>query len=344
VSELSPGNKPTLTDGFPTSIYTAEPGYTALPEWAELAKKMYGYVTYPISIANRTQISAFAALTHIKHPIFGSYLTSAPYSSYGGIWFKDLESANILSTEIKKLAVLLGADYAMARFRGAVPTIWDGWIGSPIYQTYRINLADQGGLEQYSSNHRNHIRKALKKGFEIQIGGAELIEDTYQGLARSMRELGSPYHSKSYLTEMCSILNRKIDLAVVRFGSKIVGAGVFIRHGKEVINLHANILREFRQHYAGEFFYWFMIQHYHEVGLDYFDLGRSLVGSGNEIFKLKWNPQVAPLNYWYYMPKGGNIPEMNQKSPKFQLAIAVWRHLPQFLVNQIGPHLINGIA
>ncbi|HWS23395.1 MAG TPA: GNAT family N-acetyltransferase [Anaerolineales bacterium] len=344
MSELSSENCSTQTDKFPPSPYSAEPGYTALSDWANLVKKIYGYQSYPISVENENQITAFAILTHIKHPIFGSYLTSAPYSSYGGVWFKDLQSAKLLSIEIEKLTKTLRANYTMVRFRGDISPVWDGWAASTIYQTYRIELDNHLGLEQYSPNHRNHVRKALKKGFAIQIGGAELIEDAFEGLSRSMHELGSPYHSKSYLAEMCSLMDGKIDLAVVRYGKLVAGAGVFIRHGQEVINLHANILRDFRQLYAGEFFYWSMIENYRRAGLEYFDLGRSLIGSGNEIFKLKWNPQVESLNYWYYLPKGGDIPELNQKSPKFQIAIAVWKRLPQFLVNQIGPHLINGIA
>jgi hypothetical protein len=74
------------------------------------------------------------------------------------------------------------------------------------------------------------------------------------------------------------------------------------------------------------------------------DLGRSLNGSGNETFKLKWHPRKEPLSYWYYLPQGGPIPELNQKSPKFQFAIRVWKMLPAFLVHAMGPFLIGGIA
>jgi hypothetical protein len=73
-------------------------------------------------------------------------------------------------------------------------------------------------------------------------------------------------------------------------------------------------------------------------------MGRSLNGSGNETFKFKWKPRKAPLAYWYYLPKGGAVPELNQKSPKFQLAIWLWKRLPSFVVRAWGPQLIRGIA
>ena len=74
------------------------------------------------------------------------------------------------------------------------------------------------------------------------------------------------------------------------------------------------------------------------------DMGRSLNGSGNETFKFKWKPRKVPLAYWYYLPKGGDIPELNQKSPKFQFAIWVWKRSPAFVVRAVGPHLINGLV
>lgn len=337
---------PQDTGEFFSSAVIPEPGYPAKQDWAKLIKKVYGYKTYPIKILNGNGLAGFAALTHIKHPIFGSYLTSAPYSSYGGVWFRDKDSADILSQEIKRLTQNLNANYAVLRFRGRPSAELDGWNQSPIYNTYRISLHNQNDTElgQYSPNHRNHIRKSLKKGFDIQIGSTELIRDTYIGISRTMRQLGSPYHSQNYLTEMCSNLKGSVDLAVLTYGKNIVGAGVFIRHADEVINLHANILREYRPLYAGEFFYWSMIQYYKKAGQKIFDLGRSLEGSGNETFKLKWEPEVTPLSYWYYLPDGRQLPDLNQKSPKFQAAIAVWKRLPQFLVDWIGPHIINGIA
>ena len=109
-------------------------------------------------------------------------------------------------------------------------------------------------------------------------------------------------------------------------------------------NLHANILRDFRSNYAGEFLYWSMLEHYCQKGLQVCDMGRSLNGSGNETYKTKWRPRKVPLAYWYYLPKGGPIPELNQKSAKFQFAIRVWKLLPAFVVRALGPHVIRGIV
>ena len=109
-------------------------------------------------------------------------------------------------------------------------------------------------------------------------------------------------------------------------------------------NLHANILRRFRSEYAGEFLYWSLIERYCQHGFKIFDLGRSLIGSGNETFKMKWKPRRQLLAYWYALMPGHALPDLNQKSPKFQFAIQMWKRLPSFVVRLLGPFLIKGLA
>jgi hypothetical protein len=73
-------------------------------------------------------------------------------------------------------------------------------------------------------------------------------------------------------------------------------------------------------------------------------MGRSLIGSGNEVFKMKWNPEKQKLAYWYYLRKMQDVPSLNQKNPKFRAAIWMWQRMPAFIVRLIGPFLIRGLA
>jgi hypothetical protein len=125
---------------------------------------------------------------------------------------------------------------------------------------------------------------------------------------------------------------------------KPTGAGVFILHGRTATNLHANILKRYRSDYAGEFLYWKVIERYCQQGVQVFDLGRSLLGSGNETFKMKWKPRKEMLSYWFSLKAGIELPALNQKNPNFALAIAAWKQLPNFIVRPLGPLLIRGLA
>lgn len=340
--KLSPSHPLTLPDALSSAA-----AFTALDSWSGLVREIYGYETHRFEAIQANEVTGILALTHVRHPLFGNYLATSPFGSFGGFAFSSNGARDLLLKEAKLLADDLGVDYATVRFEEPEESPAAGWVPHPVYSTYRVDLLPdpEKMLGAFSSDHRNHIRKSLKKGFAMEFGHMDLLHDAYECLARSMHELGSPYHAKTYLRRMADMLGDALEfVAMYDEHRELAGAGVFITQGQVVTNLHANILKKFRSDYAGEFLYWSVLERYARRGLRILDLGRSLNGSGNETFKMKWKPRKVPLAYWYYLPKGGQIPELNQKSPKFQFAIWVWQRLPAFAVQVLGPHLIRGIV
>ncbi len=321
--------------------------FTALDSWTGLVREIYGYKTHRFEAVRQNEVKGILALTHVQHPIFGNYLATSPFGSFGGFAYSSLEARDALLDHARALAIEMNVHYATVRFEATEASPAAGWVPHPVYSTYRVELLSEPEkmLNAFSSDHRNHIRKSVKKGFAIKFGRMDLLDDAYECLAHSMHELGSPYHAKVYLQRMAEILKDTLEFVTVSDArGELAGAGVFISQGETVTNLHANILQKFRSDYAGEFLYWSVLERYSQKGLRVLDLGRSLNGSGNETFKMKWKPRKVPLAYWYYLPKGGEIPELNQKSPKFQFAIWMWKRLPAFAVRMLGPHLIRGIV
>jgi len=322
-------------------------GFVGLDSWMFFTQEIYGFPVYRIVSESDNMINGWLAFVRVKHPILGDYLVTSPFGSYGGFGYADNAVRDVLLDKARALANDLGVEHVTVRFEAGEENPPEGWVQHPNYSTFFIELSPdtEALLRSFSSDHRNHVRKSLKKGFSIRFGRLDLLDDTYECLARSMHELGSPYHNKEYLRTMAEFLGDALEFAVMYDPrGKPAGAGVFISHEEMVTNLHANILREFRSNYAGEFLYWSALERYCKKEFKEFDLGRSLIGSGNEVFKLKWKPRKQVLAYWYYLPKGGKIRELNQKSPKFQMAIWLWQRMPAFIVRLIGPYLIKGIA
>lgn len=331
---------------LPESL-TRSAGFVGSDSWLTFVHKVYDFPVYRSVSQTNNKIDGWLALVRIRHSIFGDYLTTSPFGSYGGFAYSSIASRDALLHQAQKLANDLNVEYINIRFDAREATPPADWIQHPIYATYCADLLPDPNqlISIYSSDHRNHIRKSLKKGFSIKFGHLNLLDDTYEGLARSMHELGSPYHSKIYLRRMAESLDKSLEFAVLYDArGELAGAGVFICQGDMITNLHANIFQRFRSDYAGEFLYWSVIERYCRKGSKMFDLGRSLIGSGNETFKMKWKPIRIPLAYWYYLPRGGHIPELNQKSPRFQFAIWLWKRLPSFAVRFLGPFLIKGLA
>jgi FemAB-related protein (PEP-CTERM system-associated) len=322
-------------------------GFVGLDPWLTFIHKVYGYPVYRIASQLNKEVVGWLAVVRVQHPVFGDYLTTSPFGSYGGFAYSSVSSRDALLDKARALANELGVGHVNIRFDAGDETPPEGWVQHPIYATYRADLSSDHDklISVYSSDHRNHIRKSLKKGFSIKFGHLELLDDVYESLARSMHELGSPYHDKSYLRAMAESLGDALEFAVVYDSHhELAGAGVFIFQGDVITTLHANILRRYRPEYAGEFLYWSAIERYSRRGCKVFDLGRSLIGSGNEVFKLKWKPRKQLLAYWYALMPGHALPELNQKNPKLQFAIWMWKHMPAFVVRLMGPFLIKGVA
>jgi FemAB-related protein (PEP-CTERM system-associated) len=333
---------------WPLSL-TVPATFTTLDSWSAVVHHCYRYQVYRFETEIESRVTGILALTHIRHPIFGNYLTTSPFGSYGGFAFVSSEARDLLLAEARLLAAEIGVEYVNIRWSDETADYQPppGWIQHPTYATYRLDLTPDPEtlMPTFSSDHRNHIRKSQKKGFILKFGHLDLIDDAYEALARSMHELGSPYHAKTYLHQLAESMGEMLEFAVLFApDGKLAGAGVFIVHGKTVTNLHANILRNYRSEYAGEFLYWNVIERYCQKGFQVFDIGRSLIGSGNETFKMKWRPRKEILAYWYALKPGAEIPALNQKNPKFAIAINTWKHLPAFIIRPIGPFLISGLA
>jgi FemAB-related protein (PEP-CTERM system-associated) len=325
--------------------------FTVLDAWTNLSRRIYRFPVHRLETEQESGVNGLLALVEIKHPLLGHYLTTSPFGSYGGFSYSSPEAHNALLTGARQLGDELGVEYISLRFNAGdgeeTQTPPEGWVHTPLYATYLMDLCPEPEslLPNFGSDHRNHIRKSLKRGFAVKFGHLDLLDDAYEGLARSMHELGSPYHSKAYLRAMAESLGETLEF-VVLYGpkAKIAGAGVFIAHGSVITNLHANILRRYRSNYAGEFLYWKVIERYCQKGFQVFDIGRSLIGSGNETFKMKWKPRKQPLAYWYSLQPGAELPHLNQQNPRFRFAIATWKRLPGFVVRPLGPFLIRGLA
>ncbi len=322
--------------------------FTATDAWGHLAEATYGFRSYRFETRAHGAVSGLLSLTHIRHPLFGHYLTTAPYGSYGGFAFAGAEPRDSLLERAAELATHLNVDHVNVRFapdtESASPS---GWLSQPIYATYRMDLSPDTDamLGRFGSDHRNHVRKSLKKGFVVRFGHLDLLDAAYEVLALSMQELGSPFHGKAYLRTLAKLFGDRLEFCVMERGDgTVAGAGVLIRHGTVINNLYANILRAHRSDYAGEFLYWKIIERYTGLGCETFDLGRSLTGSGNETFKMKWKPQRVPLAYWYCLRGGRQLPNLNQANPRFATAIRLWKQMPRWVVRPLGPLIIRGIA
>lgn len=178
--------------------------YVGLDSWMNFVHEMYQHRIHRLTATENNQTLGALSLIEIKHPVFGHYLATAPFGNYGGFAFENESARNKLLESASQLAKEIEAEYVSIRFDESASSPLDHWIQHPAYQTYLIDLTPNPDdlLKKFSSDHRNHVRKSLKKGFQIRFGHLDLLDNAYEAIAKSMHELGSPYHSKTYLRKM----------------------------------------------------------------------------------------------------------------------------------------------
>jgi len=315
--------------------------------WPEFMKTHYNFDQFRSVSEQNDKIDGAITLTLANHTIFGKYLVTAPFANYGGFYFENQQSLNCLVQYSEKICAEHDANYVVLRHIYGHADLPSGWKKNDIYATYIIDLEndpDEIFHNSIKKRARRDVNKALRESFQIKFGTYNLVDDFWNTITRSMQELGSPYHSKKYLTDLFDIwgMDAQIGVAYTQEGEPF-GCCLLMFHKETAVLLHANILQKFRAMCSGDFLYWSVISECCKQGFSHLDMGRSLIGSGNEKYKLKWKPTVYPLHYWYYLKEGESIPNINQGNPKYRIPREIWKRLPLFVQKNLGPYMISGI-
>ncbi len=184
-------------------------------------------------------------------------------------------------------------------------------------------------------------------------GGAELLDDFYTVYARTMRDLGSPPHSRKFFALLIELFEDQVEIHSVRDGPRALAAGLTLRHGGSVHLPWAGNDRRFRHTSANTLLYWSMLQAACRNGAGVFDFGRSTVDGGTYQFKKQWGATAIPL-HWHYIlsdrpAESSSTDDANGVAPPassgpLNFAQACWRRMPLWLSNRLGPRIIRKLA
>ena len=67
--------------------------------------------------------------------------------------------------------------------------------------------------------------------------------------------------------------------------------------------------------------------------------GAATVDSGTYRFKSQWGAVPQQLHWHYCLEPGVALPKLNHSNPKYARAAAIWRSMPLWCANLIGPHI-----
>lgn len=311
--------------------------------WKTVIEKSFCHRAYYLVARNSEGlIVGVLPLVHMKSLLFGNFLISIPFFNYGGLLCGSPEAESALLAEAERIKVEIKASHIELRHMG-----WE-YQGVPSKTgkvTMIMELAQDidSQWKAFNAKLRNQIRKAEKSGLRVVAGGAELLDGFYTVFCRNMRDLGTPVYGKEFFDNVLALFPQSTRIISVIHNNTVIASGiaVWFRDTFEVPWASSN--RDYKTLCPNNILYWKAISFAIENGFAKFDFGRSTPAEGTYKFKEQWGAKPVQLYWQYILPDGETLPELNNKNPKYEMAIRIWQKLPLGITNILGPHIVKNI-
>ncbi len=309
----------------------------------DVIEEVFGHRTYYLSARTADGVIAgVLPLARLSSRLFGDFLVSLPYFNYGGAVATDAYVQGVLERKAEELALQLAVSHAEFRDCSARD---DGTPARTDKVTRVRGLPDTDAelWQEIGSKVRAQVKKPLRSGAEVAVGGVERLDEFYAVFARNMRDLGTPVYTRSLFEAVCRYMGSDASVVIVRLDGRPAAAAVLLRDGDSVEIPWASSLREHNRAGVNMLLYWEALAHAIRGGCRRFDFGRSTAGSGTDRFKRQWGGESVQL-YWHYWLRSGNEPpRLNNDNPRYRLATAMWKRLPLAMTNRIGPRIVRNL-
>lgn len=311
--------------------------------WRDVIETGFNHHCYYLAAWNSTkEIVGILPLVFMKSRVFGRFLVSQPFFNYGGLLCDRQEIGDALLDEAANLQKELDAEYV--ELRHTIP--WPADLPKKCHKVCMLlDLATdvEAQWKSFNPKLRNQIRKAEKNSLSVTVGGIESLGDFYEVFVRNMRDLGTPVYSPQFFASVLTAFPDCTRIITVYHQGKPVASGLITWFRDTVEIPWASSIRDYNPLCPNNLLYWTALQYALDNGFRKFDFGRSTPGEGTYKFKEQWGAKPILLNWQYLLPKGASLPELNNKNPKFEMAIRIWQKLPLSFTRVVGPHIVKNI-
>ena len=315
--------------------------------WCQAVTKATGHKCHVLAAHDGAEaIVGLLPLHHIRSPLFGQALVATGFAVDGGLLADDEAAADALADAAAAFAVSLGI--SSVELRGGSLPEGEGWrVEDGVYAGFARDLAadDDAELLAVPRKQRAEVRKALESGLTATTGrDAAARRDHYRIYATSVRNLGTPVFPKALFDAVLDAFGDDADILTVRDGGKPVASVLSLYWRGTVMPYWGGGTAEARGLRANERMYFALMLHARAKGCTRFDFGRSKVGTGPFAYKKNWGFEPRPLVYARWLAPGETPRDTNPNSAKYRLQVDLWKKLPLWAANRIGPLIARGLG
>ena len=313
-----------------------------LSGWKRAVEQGLGHDCYYLYAEDGDSIKGVLPLVHVNSRLFGNGLVSNGFCVYGGPLCADKEALAALDAAAQDLREKTGAGYLEYRCRRPLHPDWQ--VKDQMYATFRreITADDEANMKAIPRKQRAMVRKGISLG--LTSAEDESTERFFSMYAESVRNLGTPVFPKKWFAALKAEFGEKCQVLSILHEGAPVAAVLSFFFRDEVLPYYGGGSAAARPLAGNDFMYWEVMRLAAARGARLFDFGRSKVGTGAFNFKKHWGFEPETLFYEFSLKAGETIPDVNPLNPKYQLMINVWRRLPLWVANAVGPVIARNLG
>ena len=314
-------------------------------EWSLAVERGCGQrAHYLIAEDQHGTLVGLLPLSEIRSPLFGSALVSAGFAVGGGVIAGSAAAAALLAESAWRLAGELGCPTLELR-GGCVPA---GFTAREhVYAGFARDLPgdEEAILKAIPRKQRAEVRRAQGLGLDCTIGRGDTERLAHRLVyAESVRNLGTPVFPRRLFSAMLDSFGDDADILTISEQGRPLASVLSFYYKGTVYPYWGGGTRQARNVRANELLYFELMRHAAARRCTRFDFGRSKLGTGAYAYKKNWGFEPQPLTYAVRTADGMPPREINPLDPKYRLQIALWRKLPLWLANRLGPPIARGLG
>lgn len=317
-----------------------------LPAWSVAVARGCGQKSHNL-VAERADgsIAGMVPLTEIRSPLFGRALVSNGFAVDGGILVESEAAIRPLGEAAWALAEKLGCPTLELRGGSVEGPEWITDDRTYLGFDRPIAADDEAELGAIPRKQRAEVRKALALDLEVITGRHPAdARDHYAVYAESVRNLGTPVFPARLFRAVLQEFGESADILTVRAAGRPIASVLSLYMNGTVYPYWGGGTHAARALRANDRMYFALMAHARAQGCTRFDFGRSKAGTGAAAFKKNWGFQGTSLMYAKRVAIGGALRDINPLNPRYRLQIEVWKKLPLWVANQVGPFISKGLG
>lgn len=322
------------------------PGATPfhLPAWLQAVADGTGQAAHYLLAEGEGGIEGVLPLTAMRSRLFGNALVSAGFAVGGGILALQRSAEAALAEQA--LALARATKIASVELRGGpVPAGWAPVAGAHAGFARALAADDEAELKAIPRKQRAEVRRALGNDLTVTVGRDEAERRRHYAIyAESVRNLGTPVFPRSLFEAVLDRFGHDADILTVSRDGRPLASVLTLYFAGTAMPFWGGGTTEARQWRANDMMYFALMRHARERGCGRFDFGRSKTGSGAYAFKKNWGFVPEPLTYARHLLGDAAARETNPASPRYRLQVALWKRLPLWAANAIGPMIARGLG